>query len=290
MHLLLSTYFVAFCCLSLVLVRLDARNEKKEKKGPPSEYRIFKETITVEDKKSSGKGLQEESYQRIHLRKGENKTATKLSEVVEKQHGVRVNRFGAPGTFSSLSIRGASPNQSGVYINGIAINNPLGGPVNLESLSLTGAFSTAEFYRSYTPLHLSGSHIGGAVDLIPRSLGDQKIRCFINSGVTSLQGGSVGAGLQLPWTLQAIKLEASDNRYIYYDDNGTPLLNKEDDQFRQRENEDYKLLSYTGLYSFQFARQKIKALVDVLAKERGIAGSVWCITRESTFARISSSG
>ena len=71
--------------------------------------------------KSSGS-----SGERISLHDTENKTANKISDIIEKQRGAKVTRYGAPGTFSTLSIRGANPNQTGVYIDGFPLNDTSG--------------------------------------------------------------------------------------------------------------------------------------------------------------------
>ena len=209
--------------------------------------------------------------QGIHLLRGENKTAKKISEVLEKQHGVRVNRLGAPGTYSNLSIRASSFNRTGVYIDGISINDPLNGTVNLEDLPLE-AFDSLEIYRSYTPLHLLGVHIGGVIDLIPRKLKPKEKFYFVHGFGTSLKGGGLGIGLRLPWMLQYIKIEGSENKYDYYDNNGTPLFNTSDDRISKRKNEDYKSFGYTSYFSIAKGKNLFKILFDYFQKERGIAG------------------
>ena len=219
-----------------------------------------------------GKG-HKNTFQKIPLHKGENQNANKISEIVEKQQGTRVNRLGAPGTYSTLSIRGANSNQTGFYIDGISIHNPLGSSTNLENLPL-GIFETAEIYKSYTPLHLSGTHIGGAIDLIPRKLKKDKSLYFLENSVTSLKGASLGVGLQLPWTIQYLRHEQSANSYSFYNDNGTPVGNTQDDHIDKRKNEDYKLSGYTGLFYFPYKNHKFTILLDAFQKERGLPGVV----------------
>ena len=89
--------------------------------------------------------------QYIDLLQEENKTANKISEILERQEGLRVNRLGARGTYSNLSIRGNSFNQTGIYIDGVSISDPINSAVNLENLPLE-AFESLELHRSHTPL------------------------------------------------------------------------------------------------------------------------------------------
>ncbi len=240
---------------------------------------IYKDKIIINEDKP--RSLGDSSKQQVLLKKGENKTATSLSEVIEKQRGIKVNRFGAPGSYSSLSIRGANPNQVGIYIDGINLNNPLDGWVNLEGLPLE-LFKILAIHRSHTPIELNGTHIGGAINLIPRTISTDQELYFLNSHATSLLGGSLGLGAILPGMLHYVKFEGSENRYDYYDDNGTSLFNTSDDRIRRRENEDYNSYGYTGLFSFLTAdseskpsyEQSLKLLLDFFYRERGIPGVV----------------
>ncbi len=250
---------------------LEQKEGKSGAASPLESSKSFQDSIMIREERSGQ--APDRTYQRIPLHQGEHKTASKISDVVEKQSGARLNRFGAPGSFSHLSIRGASPAQSGIYIAGILLNGPLESVVNLENLPIE-LFESIELYRSWTPLHLRGNHIGGAIDMIPHSLGAGKKFAFLKSELSSLQGASLGLGLALPWTLQAVKVEGSKNRYQYYDDNGTPLVNQADDSVRTRENEDYKAWSYTGLFTYETGDHVLKALIDGLEKERGVPGPI----------------
>ena len=211
--------------------------------------------------------------QYIDLLQEENKTANKISEILERQEGLRVNRLGARGTYSNLSIRGNSFNQTGIYIDGVSISDPINSAVNLENLPLE-AFESLELHRSHTPLYLIGTNIGGAINLIPRSLKQNEKLYFIHGFANTLVGAGLGLGLSLPWTLQHIKIEASENEYDYYDDNGTPLFNNSDDSISKRKNEDYKSLAYTSYFRFTKGDNLFKVILDYFKKERGLGGTV----------------
>ncbi|MDH5718685.1 MAG: TonB-dependent receptor plug domain-containing protein [Spirochaetia bacterium] len=220
--------------------------------------------------KKTGKGA-EGTYQNILFHEGENKTSQTISQVLENQSGVKVNRYGARGTYSVLSIRGAASNQTGIYIDGIGLNGPLGESVNLENLPMD-MFQSGELYRSYTPVHLPGSHIGGAFDLIPAWPSEGERNYFINSHASSLQGASLGFGFAMPMTMHYFKIDASKNKYQYLDDNGTRLYNFSDDSFKERENEDFNSYGYTGIFSFK--KPSLKVFLDLFGKERGLPGVI----------------
>ncbi len=250
--------------------------------GPKDDGPVFRDTILVPAKKEESLG--DGARQSISLRKAENETNSALSEVIAKRRGIKVNRFGAAGSYSTLSIRGSSSNQVGIFIDGISINDPLDGGGNLEGLPKE-LFDSVEIYRSYTPLELGGSHIGGAINLLPRSADSAELDnsdgsiWFLRSHISSLRGGSLGVGLFLPGMLHYAKAEGSQNRYDYYDDGGTPLFNTLDDNIAQRQNEDFTSYRYTGLFSLLQAKsatheQNLKLFVDLFTKERGIPGVI----------------
>lgn len=214
------------------------------------------------------------TYTAESLRHGaEAAAAGRVSEVVEKQTGVKINRYGPPGTFSTFMLRGANPEQTGVYINGSKLNDPLGGPVNLENLPLA-MFEDAEIYRSHSPVHLSGSHIGGALNLVPVTPPRGKQYYFVSTGAHTLRGGHLGVGLARSGQTHYLVAEGSHNTYEYLDNGGTPFLNTRDDIIRERQNADYGQLGYTGLYDFNWLSSNFKIITDYIGKETGLPGVI----------------
>ena len=88
-----------------------------------------------------------------------------LSEVLEKETGVRIKRYGGLGSYSTLSIRGSNANQVKIYIDGIPLNNSEGGEVNLSDLSFDN-LERIEIHKSGMTPGLSSSAIGGSINLI----------------------------------------------------------------------------------------------------------------------------
>ncbi|HBS05846.1 MAG TPA: hypothetical protein DEA96_12825 [Leptospiraceae bacterium] len=85
-----------------------------------------------------------------------------LTEILEKEASVRVQRYGGAGAYSTLSIRGSNANQVNVYINGIPLNNAVTGEVNLADLDASFMHSM-DVHRG-TAMMLSNPTIGGAVN------------------------------------------------------------------------------------------------------------------------------
>jgi outer membrane receptor protein involved in Fe transport len=90
--------------------------------------------------------------------------ATLLAEVP----GVNVTRRGGFGSFSELSLRGGNPDEVRLYIDGVPINQAVGGSVDLSTLPL-GDVERIEVYRGVTPIAFGESALGGVVSISTRA-------------------------------------------------------------------------------------------------------------------------
>ncbi|NJL59678.1 MAG: TonB-dependent receptor [Desulfobacteraceae bacterium] len=87
-----------------------------------------------------------------------------LSEVVEKEAGVQVRQSGGLGSFSTMSLRGASADQVMIFMDGIPLNDASGGGVDLSNISLSDV-EAIEIYRGATPLNFGRASLGGAMNI-----------------------------------------------------------------------------------------------------------------------------
>ena len=99
--------------------------------------------------------------EKIQLNNLENRNRP-LTEILEKEASIRVQRYGGAGAYSTLSIRGSNANQVNVYINGIPLNNAVTGEINLADLD-TSSMQSMDIHRG-TATMLSNPTIGGAVN------------------------------------------------------------------------------------------------------------------------------
>lgn len=232
---------------------------------------VQEEVIQVEAERIQD-GLADTSEE-IHLRgSAEGMAARNVSEIIEAQSSFKVNRYGAPGTYSTLSIRGSNADQVGIYINGLPLNDPNGGAVNLENLPL-GAFDSIEVTKSFTPLYLPGSHIGGSVDL-KLTKKNQTPQLMWSTGAHSLIGGHLGLGYRDQKQFHYVDGRGSLNRYQYLNNNGTLYLNTADDKLVTRHNEDNVQLGYTGFFHGNWGSNNVSFLLDTLVKRQGLAGVI----------------
>src|SRR5262245_65943755 len=98
-------------------------------------------------------------------------TVDTLAEALSNTVGVQVRRFGGLGDFSTVSVRGFSPGQVQVYLDGVPLSRADNEVVNLSDLPLD-AVDHVEVYRGTTPLIFSQSGPGGVVNVGTRRPGE----------------------------------------------------------------------------------------------------------------------
>ena len=162
-----------------------------------------------------------------------------LDDVLAQEAGVQRRRSGGLGTFSSITVRAASPAQTAVLLDGVRLNSAGAPVIDLSTLELL-ALERIDVYRGVTPLQFGAGAIGGAVDLVtPRVEADGEPRTTLGLGVASF-GTARAEAARLArhgrWdTVATFAATRSDNAYPFVDGNGTPL-NPADDRRERREN------------------------------------------------------
>jgi iron complex outermembrane receptor protein len=162
-----------------------------------------------------------------------------LADLLGETVGVRARSFGGLHSFATVSIRGSTAEQVVVFVDGVPLNSPLGGAVNLAEIPLAGV-EKIEIHRGFTPSSLGTSSIGGAVNITTRrSSGEPSFGSSLSYGsheTASLAAlGEFGSG-PLRWSLSA-EGHATEGDFQYLDNNGTHVTTV-DDGFRTRENND----------------------------------------------------
>ena len=196
-----------------------------------------------------------------------------VADVLSESVGVQVRRFGGLGAFSTVSIRGSTPNQVEVYLDNVLLNNANAGLVDLGSVPLDNV-DHIEIYRGFAPLQLGAGSIGGAINLVTRpvagattnsasfsygSFDTRKISLYRSQGFDK-----IGYVVLFNYT-------ESLGNFQFFDDNGTPL-NSLDDETATRQNNGFR--AFNGnvkgeaiLGGWQFTLSN-----DIYTKEQGVPG------------------
>jgi iron complex outermembrane receptor protein len=168
------------------------------------------------------------------------------AEYLAQAVGCHVRSTGGYGAYSTASIRGSSAKQVRVFIDGVPMSQSRSGIVDLADLPLS-SLSRIEIYRGFGPYDLSGSSIGGVMNLVtktPEDEGGGQISVSYGSLSTLRFQGSYSVR-QSDWHLLAIGSALStEGDFEFLDDNGTPY-NRHDDEIVERQNnelDDYEVL------------------------------------------------
>ena len=196
-----------------------------------------------------------------------------LPELLERAAGVQVRRQGGLGSFSTASIRGSTTEQVQVFVDGVPLNQALGGGVDLGRL-LVGGVERVEVYRGAVPARFGGNSLGGVVNLqtrAPSAHPQFRLQGMGGSFGTWQASGSVSG----PWRggnyLGLVEGTGSRNDFSFHDDNGTPY-NLADDERTRRRNSDFVGLRSLLKAERPWGRRRVQLHHTFDLRHQGIPG------------------
>jgi len=203
--------------------------------------------------------------------------STDVAEAVDSASGTVVQRLGGLGDWSAVSIRGSSPRQVVVALDGIPLNPDGAVVVNLSELPLR-SFSRVEVYRGSAPPALASSAMGGVVNLVSP---DGPRPPAVALGVGTLRTARLHLDAAPAGRLASNPVQgflAADGfttagRFTYFDDQRTPY-NLADDRLRVRENNDTHQLSLLGRVRVGDDPLRVTFLDSFLLREEGVPGPI----------------
>lgn len=94
--------------------------------------------------------------------KGEQKS---LPDLLREVPGVHVRNVNGIGQYTTVSVRGSTASQVGVFVDGVLTN--LGGDaaVDISTIPIKNV-ARIEVYRGYIPARFSGTYIGGVINIV----------------------------------------------------------------------------------------------------------------------------
>ncbi|MEW6755775.1 MAG: TonB-dependent receptor [Candidatus Latescibacterota bacterium] len=196
-----------------------------------------------------------------------------LADLLEQAVGVQVRRRGGEGSFSTLSIRGSTAEQVLVYLDGVPLNQALGGGVNVGDLPIAGVESV-EVYRGAVPVRFGGNSIGGVVQVRTRpAAAGRQVR--LQGGLGSFGARQVGLSGTGEWAqvrfLGLADYGESRNDFRFLDDNGTEY-NAADDEWTRRINSGFRSLRGLAKAEYEGAGVRLRLHTTQLVKGQGIPG------------------
>ncbi len=196
-----------------------------------------------------------------------------LPEVLDQAVGVKIRRYGGLGSFSTLSIRGSTAEQVQVYMDGVPLNQAIGGGVDLGNVPL-GGIERLEIYRGAVPGRFGGNSIGGILHIRTRKAGGERhARSQVAAGsfgTWQFSGASGGAWGRTRY-LGMVDLGASRNDFAFLDDNGT-AFNTDDDEWTARRNSDFHSVRVLTKAERPWGQARLQAHNTFDLNHRGIPG------------------
>lgn len=155
--------------------------------------------------------------------------AEQLGDVLEREVGLSIRRYGGPGAQTMLSIRGLDPGYVEIFLDRVPLRSAARGGVNLTALDLS-QIEAIEIYRSAPPSELGGETSGAAIRLISRSAKEPHLSLSTSAGSfgTRLFSGSAAGTWRRVRTLLSASRFATDGDFAFYNTNGTAYETSDD--------------------------------------------------------------
>lgn len=196
-----------------------------------------------------------------------------LPDVVDAQAGVRVQRVGGPGSVRTISIRGSTPEQVLVTLDGIPLNVASGGAVDLSRLPV-GNLERVEIYRGVSPVAFGSSAIGGVLALETRSGGRRRVDAAARVGSWWERGARLFVAEPLGPADVAVGVDYAGARgdFSYWNDGGT-RYDASDDRLVHRRNAAFDQVSALAKGRLFLGDHVTIALLDwVFWRAQGLPG------------------
>lgn len=194
------------------------------------------------------------------------------ADVLRTQPGVIVTESGGFGAPSTAAIRGATAQQTPVYLAGVRLNDDIAGTADVSLVPLW-LLDRVEVYRGNAPIEADRLGIGGAIFFEPR-------RPSRTMGGAGLLLGSFGAkgiwayqgiGNNRASAIVGVRLDGAKNDYPFVNDKGT-LFDTSDDTIARRVNADTRLVDLWGVGRIHLNERG--AMLDVVVnggfREQGV--------------------
>lgn len=194
-----------------------------------------------------------------------------LVSVLESSPGITTRSQGGYGQHSQIQVRGATPEQTEVMLDGVPVNTAFGAVADIGSIPLE-TVGQVTVHAGEVPLEFLGLNGGGVVELTS-ARGEDGVWVNAQTGSFGLAKvdatGRWGAG-QHEHTV-ALGAGRCENDYPFMSDNGTPY-NGTDDRLVHMDNNQYRDLS--GRYAWRMSRvsgTSVHAQLAYHGQRRGIS-------------------
>lgn len=243
-------------------------------------YRTVVETPDAEDPSEAQRRLDAQSPGFATAVDLEHEPGTRpadgLPEVIARTPGATVRSIGGLGQFGAVSLRGSSPQQVAVFLDGVPIGGSLAGLVDLGSVPLDG-LARVEIYRGHVPVAFGSAAIGGAIDLVGAPAWQRRALVW-HGGVGSFGARESVVTLRGPLGQRGrsagaitVGYAGATGNFRFADDGGTPDLSG-DDATVQRTGNDYDRVATHARFDHRRGPWRVSVQQLLSFRDQGVPG------------------
>ena len=141
-----------------------------------------------------------------------------VAELASTSPGVSLHALGGPGQQTTLSLRGASADESMVLLDGIPLQGPAGGAVDLATVPAS-LLDRLVIERGVLGAQLGAGALGGVVELVPRAAPQGHPQGGASLSFGSFSTAQLAADVGLPVAsgsaVAAVQLDTTQGDYSY---------------------------------------------------------------------------
>jgi outer membrane cobalamin receptor len=205
-------------------------------------------------------------------------SARSLGELLTQVPGISIIDEGGGSGQKRISIRGSNPNQILVLLDGIPLNDPLTGEVDLNLIPVSIIESVAIQKGGNSAESGSGS-IGGSVEITSKQDYQNKISLSMNSGsfgALSIQPSLSGKAYQLNYYVSyEYRTEDGDFPYTYQKPDGEIISDT-------RLNAGFKSQQFFAKLGFNNDNHDASIQLNHFDSQRGLPGTIYFLTPYAT--------
>ncbi len=191
-------------------------------------------------------------------------TTSDLNQVLNRMSGVRIQEAGGLGSDFRFSINGLSGNHIKFFIDGVPMES-FGGGMTLNNIPINLA-ERIEVYKGVVPAYLGSDALGGAVNIITKGRGGNKLDASYSFGSFNTHRAAISGGYTAPKSGVTVNVSS----YYNYSDNNYYMRNNPEANVKLEVIEEGKFVVKDKLRRFHDGFESYMGQVEV-----GISNKKW---------------
>ncbi len=191
-------------------------------------------------------------------------TTSDLNQVLNRMSGVRIQEAGGLGSDFRFSINGLSGNHIKFFIDGVPMES-FGGGMSLNNIPVNLA-ERIEVYKGVVPAYLGSDALGGAVNIITKGKGGNRLDASYSFGSFNTHRAAVSGGYTAPKSGITVNVSS----YYNYSDNNYFMRNNPNANVKLEVIEDGKFVVKDKLRRFHDGYESYMGQIEV-----GVSNKKW---------------